>query len=702
MGFSGAPSSLRFRQRRAVYWWMGVTATPGGGPVPDSVVYEHRLSALIDAFGDVPRSGDATRCLRLYLRRLAQVRDLHVTLRRRITIGKERFEREFSKYCDLSRLCHAALREVRRDPSLRDRLASAGADPRSAGMSGRQLFCIPWEQPRVVAFNPPFNAVDVVENVAAYVSIVKSDVARLDVLSDVSAQLFEPSGKSHLSLVHPTRTLVSRHTLKRVTPLTTRSTVVFHFSDMLLGAIHDLDGRLIVDFVVDLYGAKVRPVFDFAASMSNDGALVVLKAESNAEMALWTQSVSEQVSLLSASRSQWMDDSSSTRCVLCLRVFTLYRRRHHCRRCGALVCALCSSGRVLLPSNHASKRKRVCDSCLDVRQRLEPPTSSVERDLIDARLSSINTSLCRKRVAEDLLAAARAHRVDLESIRGTGLDELDCSGPLCDLRSQIRTISRLSGEFVAALTDLVSSWNEDNQQSIGSVLSDHACLFGELSHYMAEMGLMDEQSVSCSQQTVIDSLVRPVRSLPMISDACTRIVDSTPVEHADHAGLQLVCKIIGDCASSAVECLARMAGSASIAEIENRFVERTSLFRPGRVFIVEGLVARTFFGGKPYRMLLFSDLILICKEASSCGLLERWRIDTRVHTPTIRPVDDRVCQLSWLSMCFTFESDSASRWVQDIGRITKQTAGRAQVEWVPDDADNFCNLCRREFSMVTI
>ena len=39
----------------------------------------------------------------------------------------------------------------------------------------------------------------------------------------------------------------------------------------------------------------------------------------------------------------WVADDESTVCLLCRATFTLVRRRHHCRKCGKLVCGKCSS-----------------------------------------------------------------------------------------------------------------------------------------------------------------------------------------------------------------------------------------------------------------------------------------------------------------------------------------------------------------------
>jgi hypothetical protein len=55
----------------------------------------------------------------------------------------------------------------------------------------------------------------------------------------------------------------------------------------------------------------------------------------------------------------WVPDDFSKDCQKCDVPFTLLRRRHHCRLCGALVCNECSSNRKLIPTE--SKPVRVCD-----------------------------------------------------------------------------------------------------------------------------------------------------------------------------------------------------------------------------------------------------------------------------------------------------------------------------------------------------
>ncbi|XP_066925780.1 pleckstrin homology domain-containing family F member 2-like [Clytia hemisphaerica] len=61
----------------------------------------------------------------------------------------------------------------------------------------------------------------------------------------------------------------------------------------------------------------------------------------------------------------WVPDQSANVCMLCQKTkFTTIVRKHHCRRCGSVVCGNCSSKRFLIP-HISSKPVRVCDQCYD-------------------------------------------------------------------------------------------------------------------------------------------------------------------------------------------------------------------------------------------------------------------------------------------------------------------------------------------------
>ncbi|KAG2762103.1 hypothetical protein PC129_g930 [Phytophthora cactorum] len=63
----------------------------------------------------------------------------------------------------------------------------------------------------------------------------------------------------------------------------------------------------------------------------------------------------------------WVPDEMAESCTNCKASFrAYYRRKHHCRRCGAVVCDTCSSGRAPLFVGESSRTERVCKPCFKV------------------------------------------------------------------------------------------------------------------------------------------------------------------------------------------------------------------------------------------------------------------------------------------------------------------------------------------------
>ncbi|CAI8054513.1 Pleckstrin homology domain-containing family F member 2, partial [Geodia barretti] len=79
----------------------------------------------------------------------------------------------------------------------------------------------------------------------------------------------------------------------------------------------------------------------------------------------------------------WVPDGDASTCMHCLKTkFTPINRRHHCRKCGAVVCGACSNRKFLL-SYQAERPLRVCISCYDAltaqqaeADRSSPPPST--------------------------------------------------------------------------------------------------------------------------------------------------------------------------------------------------------------------------------------------------------------------------------------------------------------------------------------
>ncbi|DAZ99563.1 TPA: hypothetical protein N0F65_001391 [Lagenidium giganteum] len=105
-------------------------------------------------------------------------------------------------------------------------------------------------------------------------------------------------------------------------------------------------------------------------------------------------------------RSDWVEDHERSECVLCERSFKLssFRRRHHCRLCGEVVCARCLVTRtvpnVIMGTKVKLKKSKFCVRCVvNVRQvevKCETYADRVQkanRMRLNGRHSSIASSM---------------------------------------------------------------------------------------------------------------------------------------------------------------------------------------------------------------------------------------------------------------------------------------------------------------------
>jgi len=62
----------------------------------------------------------------------------------------------------------------------------------------------------------------------------------------------------------------------------------------------------------------------------------------------------------------WIPDDAVDDCMLCKKEFSQFlRRKHHCRRCGIIICSECSRNKAIVPGVDKSKEVRICDKCKD-------------------------------------------------------------------------------------------------------------------------------------------------------------------------------------------------------------------------------------------------------------------------------------------------------------------------------------------------
>jgi hypothetical protein len=102
----------------------------------------------------------------------------------------------------------------------------------------------------------------------------------------------------------------------------------------------------------------------------------------------------------------WQDDDAVTRCFLCGNTYNFFNRRHHCRKCGRVVCASCSDQSiqyfpntlVVNPNGVCSRLKsweryRTCDECAETTMMIRRALAEeVEPYAAEAASSDDNNS----------------------------------------------------------------------------------------------------------------------------------------------------------------------------------------------------------------------------------------------------------------------------------------------------------------------
>jgi len=106
------------------------------------------------------------------------------------------------------------------------------------------------------------------------------------------------------------------------------------------------------------------------------------------------------------SRDFWMPDQSCRVCYECDSQFTVFNRRHHCRLCGRVFCAKCTSNSIPVSSNDAKsfgevgERIRVCNYCFKQQEQdlatadngIQPSSPGLSPSLSTASLVSTKSS----------------------------------------------------------------------------------------------------------------------------------------------------------------------------------------------------------------------------------------------------------------------------------------------------------------------
>ncbi|XP_056113136.1 pleckstrin homology domain-containing family F member 2 [Rhinichthys klamathensis goyatoka] len=185
-------------------------------------------------------------------------------------------------------------------------------------------------------------------------------------------------GTAGQPLAIPGRVLIGEGVLTKLCRKKPKARQFFLFNDILVyGNIVILKKKYNKQHIIPLESVTIDTVED--EGELRNGWLIKTPTKSFAvyaatatEKSEWMSHISKCVSdLLEKSGKSptgehaavWVPDSEATVCMRCQKMkFTPVNRRHHCRKCGFVVCGPCSEKKFLLPSQ-SSKPVRVCEFC---------------------------------------------------------------------------------------------------------------------------------------------------------------------------------------------------------------------------------------------------------------------------------------------------------------------------------------------------
>lgn len=115
----------------------------------------------------------------------------------------------------------------------------------------------------------------------------------------------------------------------------------------------------------------------------------------------------------------WQDGEC---CFRCRTQFTLVARKHHCRNCGNIFCAKCSSQQIPLPKLNIEKNVRVCDTCYEkISSKNEDPLTlaldSSSKEQPKAKSNNSKSSSSSKQMANTASAPSEQELKEEEELQ---------------------------------------------------------------------------------------------------------------------------------------------------------------------------------------------------------------------------------------------------------------------------------------------
>jgi len=362
----------------------------------------------------------------------------------------------------------------------------------------------------------------------------------------------------------------------------------------------------------------------------------------------------------------WIPDETSERCMFCQRKFTIIERRHHCRKCGALVCGNCAEYRLLLSAIVSKKPVRVCVFCYVKfyddsqqerrRRQLKGDTEGMDDALDDELIISSQSGdqdsgeplpedrneRMRLLTIKEIVDTEKQYVEDLHVLSDVFMFPIQMSGSLTN--DQIQKLFSCLDSFGPVHEDLLKKFEEDKKQgrsiNIGErflsiceylkmytmYCSNHDAAIDLLRDLKKNAEFMRTLNICLGDPRVRSQdlgsfIIKPVQRICKYPLFFRELLKYTPADHPDRPSIEKAAKMIEETVKAINEGKRKIESQAKIVQmletIDYDWPEG-ELVTPSRIYMSEVEIKVEDSKGKlqDVVLVLFNDLALITNHVS--------------------------------------------------------------------------------------
>ncbi|KAJ6251576.1 faciogenital dysplasia protein [Anaeramoeba flamelloides] len=263
-------------------------------------------------------------------------------------------------------------------------------------------------------------SLEMIKKVATDVNTAIIDAKQTIILVDLNKKL------SNVDLIKPHRKYVCEGVLMKKSKKKDHARLFYLFSDLLIIASKDISNYTVHN-TIQLEDLNVEEIEDTktlknAFTIQTPAKSFIVYASQPQEKQLWfvaiKETLQEYIKQKESSPNKTIggeikqlapvniQDKDALECNICHQPFTMMRRRHHCRKCGACICGECSKHKTVLKGRQIEGEVRVCNNCfIEIKdeeeqeqlQNIQKKNKSKNKNRLKKKSSKSHNSLRRKK-----------------------------------------------------------------------------------------------------------------------------------------------------------------------------------------------------------------------------------------------------------------------------------------------------------------